>query len=291
MKKIQDEMVLHTSVRHSFGVGAPTFASIVRLVKNSIAGFFHERPGQIIGSAFILLMLWGYHGNLELLGLVWQDWVEPGSSLATRPQLIPGIPWDHELISFWGGAFLLVVIPILIIKLKFKQPFANYGLALPPKGKRALAGSAFAVLVLTSLPAFWLGTKDAGMQEVYPFYKNFSSTGEFLLYELSYLPFFLAIEFIFRGYLLFGLAGVRDEEAGGEGGYPGEFYFSKYALLIQMLSYTAWHLGKPLPELWGTIIWGLAAGAIAYAVRSIWPVVFAHWILNVFLDAVILKLI
>lgn len=291
MKKIQDEMVLHTSVQRSFGVGAPTFASIVRLVTTSIAGFYHERAGQIICSAFILLMLWGYHGNLELLGLVWRDWVGPGSDLATRPQIIPGVPWDHELISFWGGAFLLVVIPILIIKLKFKQPLASYGLAFPPKGKRALAATAFAVLVLVSLPAFWLGTKDAGMQEVYPFYKKISSTGEFLLYELSYLSFFLAIEFIFRGYLLFGLAGVRDEEAGNEDGYPGEFYFSKYALLIQMLSYTAWHLGKPLPELWGTIIWGLAAGAIAYAVRSIWPVVFAHWILNAFLDAVIIKLI
>ncbi len=290
MKKTQDEMVLETSVHQNLRDNNLSWFGIVQLVMRTIAEFFHERPGQIIGSAFILLMLWGYHGNLELLGLVWKDWVGPGSNLAPRPQLIPGIPWDHELISFWGGAFLLVMIPILIIKLKFKQPLAHYGLALPPKGKRALAASAFAVLVLTSLPAFWLGTQDAGMRAVYPFYKNFSSTGEFLFYELSYLPFFLAIEFIFRGYLLFGLAGVRDEET-DDNGYPGEFYFSKYALLIQMLSYTAWHLGKPLPELWGTLIWGMAAGAIAYAVRSIWPVVFAHWILNVFLDAVIIKLI
>jgi len=35
------------------------------------------------------------------------------------------------------------------------------------------------------------------------------------------------------------------------------FYFGRYALMIQMLSYTAWHLGKPLPELWGTVVWGL----------------------------------
>ena len=266
------------------------FVAVVRLVKESIAGFMHERPGQIIGSAFILLMLWGYHGNLDLLRLVWPDWVGPGSNIATRPKLIAGIPWDHELISFWGGAFLLVLLPMLLIKLRFKQSWSDYGLGLPPQGKRTLAGTSFVVLMLFSLPAFWLGAQDEGMRAIYPFYKNFSSTGQFLLYELAYLPFFIAIEFIFRGYLLFGLAGVRDAELPqAAGGYPGEFYFGKYALIIQMLSYTAWHLGKPLPELWGTLIWGMAAGAIAYAVRSIWPVVFAHWLLNVFLDARILK--
>jgi hypothetical protein len=106
------------------------------------------------------------------------------------------------------------------------------------------------------------------------------------------LPFFIAIEFIFRGYLLFGLAGALDEEIRTRvGGVPGVFYFGRYALLIQMLSYTAWHLGKPVPELWGTIVWGLAAGATAYAIRSIWPIVFAHWLLNVLLDAAILGLL
>jgi membrane protease YdiL (CAAX protease family) len=79
-----------------------------------------------------------------------------------------------------------------------------------------------------------------------------------------------------------------DREVGGDNiGYAGPYYFHKYALLIQMLSYTAWHLGKPLPELWGTLIWGLAAGAVAYSVRSIWPVILSHWLLNVFMDSLI----
>ena len=100
--------------------------------------------------------------------------------------------------------------------------------------------------------------------------------------------FFVAIEFIFRGFLLFGLAGVRDSDVKGAGtGAPGVFYFHKYALLIQMLSYTAWHLGKPAAELWGTPIWGLCAGALAYAARSIWPVTAAHWVLNIWIDAIV----
>jgi hypothetical protein len=266
----------------------PDYVTVLKVVWFSIRSFFVERPGQIIGSAFVLIMLWGTHGKLEWLQLIWPNWRGPGVDVGSRPQLLPGIPWDNELISFWAGAFLLVVIPILIIKFRFKQPLSDYGLGLPGKGRRLLAWWTFLTVTLVTLPFFVLGARDANMQTVYPFYRPFSGVGQFLLYELTYLPFFIAIEFIFRGYLLFGLAGVRDDEiGGGEDGLPGVFYFHRYALLIQMLSYTAWHLGKPLPETWGTVVWGLAAGATAYAVRSIWPIVLSHWLLNVLLDALI----
>jgi hypothetical protein len=267
----------------------PDFTTVVKVIWFSIRAFLVERPGQIMGSTFILLMLWGTHGKFELLRFLLPGWRGPGVDIGTRPQILPGIPWDQELISFWGGAMVIVVIPILIIKFGFKQPLSFYGLGLPPKGRWALAGWTFLMLTAVSLPAFWLGARDLDMRQVYPFYRPFSSPGQFLLYELTYLPFFIAIEFIFRGYLLFGLAGVRDfevKDAGG--GVPGAYYFHRYAILISMLSYTAWHLGKPVPEIWGTLVWGLAAGATAYAMRSIWPIVLSHWLLNVLMDAMIL---
>ena len=268
----------------------PDFITILKLVWHVVKSFFKERPGQIIGSAFILIMLWGYHGELELIKVFWKDWVPPGTNPTARIQIIPWVPWDYEIISFWVGALLLVVVPMILIKSIYKQSLSEYGLGMPPKGRRALAFWSFLALFIISLPAFYLGAQDEGMRQVYPFYKNFTSSGQFIIYELTYLPFFIAIEFIFRGYLLFGLAGTRDDEIQKSGGgVPGIFYFHKYALLIQMLSYTAWHLGKPTPELWGTLVWGLAAGTLAYACRSIWPVVAAHWFLNVFLDAVIIK--
>lgn len=268
----------------------PDFLTVLKLAWCTVRDFLIERPGRIIGSAFILLMLWGTHGKLELLGAVWPAWRGPGVDVGSRPRLISGVPWDNELISFWAGAVLLVVVPVVLIRLVFKQPLAAFGLGLPPKGRRALALWTFLTLTALSLPAFWLGAQDPGMRQVYPFFRDFSGPAAFVLYELTYLPFFIAIEFIFRGYLLFGLAGARDVEVReGGGGVPGAYYFGRYALLIQMLSYTAWHLGKPLPEVWGTLVWGLAAGAMAYAVRSVWPVIASHWLLNVFLDAVIAR--
>lgn len=270
---------------------APTFSTLLKVVWNVIRTFPVERTGQIIGSAFILLMLWGYHGNLDLLKLVLPAYRGPGVDIGSRPVLIPGVPWDNELISFWVGAFLLVVFPMLLIKFVFKQKLSDYGLGLPAKGRRKLAWLTFLGLTLISIPAFLVATHDAGMAATYPFYRPFSSILEFALYELTYLPFFIAIEFIFRGYMLFGLANIRGDEIrrlGTAVGVQSVFYFGKYALLIQMLSYTAWHLGKPLPELWGTLVWGLAAGVLAYTVRSIWPVVASHWLLNVLLDAIVI---
>ncbi len=268
----------------------PTFLTVVRVIWHSIRSLFSDRPGQIIVSTFILIMLWGTHGQLELLGYLWPDWRGPGKDLITRPSLIAGIPWDNEMISFFVGAVLLVFVPVLLIKFVYRQPLALYGLGLPRRSRWKLAFQSFLFVTAVSLPFFWFGSRLSEMRALYPLYRPFDSVTSFLLYELSYLLFFVALEFIFRGYLLFGLAGVQDHEVDQDtvdSGAPGAFYFGKYALLIQMLSYTAWHLGKPTLELWGTLVWGLTAGATAYTVRSIWPVVLSHWLLNVFIDALV----
>lgn len=266
-------------------LSSPSFLTLFKVIWYSVRHFFVERPGQIIGSAFILIMLWGYQGKLELLGFIVPGWHGPGIDIGNRPQLIPGIPWDNELISFWAGAFLLVIVPICIIKFGFKQSLSGYGLGLPPKGRRVLALWAFIILLCISVPAFWTSLKDPGIIREYPIYKPFTGRWQFMVYELSYFPFFIAIEFIFRGYLLFGLANGKKAESTANSTIGGHASLNRYALLIPMLSYTAWHLGKPVPELWGTLIWGLAAGAAVYAIRSIWPIVIAHWLLNVFMDA------
>ena len=269
---------------------SPNFGTVLRIIWLSIRKFFREKPGQILGSTFILLLLWGTHGRIEVLRAVWPAWRGLGVDINNRPVLIPGLPWDNELISWVIGVILLVGIPMLIIKFVFKESWSAFGLGLPPKGRRILAVQTFLFLTIVSLPAFYVGTQDAGMQDRYPFYRPFATVGAFIVYELAYLLFFLVIEFVFRGYLLFGLAGVRDSEILGSGQSTADkFYFDRYAILISMLSYTAWHLGNPLPEVWGTLIWGLAAGATAYAVRSIWPVVMSHWLLNVVLDAILLS--
>jgi len=268
----------------------PSALTVLKIVWHAAKSCVRERPGQILASAFLLLMVWGYHGELDLVHAIYPRYTGPGSVLGPRQVVIPGIPWDNELISFAAGLLLVVVIPLLIVHFGFRQKLWDYGVGLPPKGRRKLAVWTFLTLTGLSVPAFYFGAKNPDMRKVYPFFKDFTSLSQFGWYELSYFPFFVAIEFIFRGYLLFGLEQIRNEHVKAiAGGTPAPYFFGKYALLIQMLSYTAWHLGKPLPELWGTLVWGIAAGATAWRVRSIWPIVFSHWLLNVFLDFLIVR--
>ena len=67
-------------------------------------------------------------------------------------------------------------------------------------------------------------------------------------------------------------------------GIKGPLVFGLYAILIQMLSYTMWHISNPTPELIGTIFWGIGVGAVALRVKSVWPIIISHWLLNVIMD-------
>ncbi len=262
-----------------------SLAALGRLVPRALGPLFLDKAGQILLSTVVLILLWGAHGRCELLRLALPGWTGPGSDPRARSRFIPWVPWDHELISFALGALLLVVVPMALVKLVFREPLAAYGLGLPPAGRRCAARWVFALLLVLSLPAFWAFAHDPEFQRVYPFYRRFAGWGEFAAYEVTYIAFFVAIEFIFRGYLLFGLAGTPLGRAGSR--FAGQRDLPGFALLIQMLPYTAWHLGKPTAELWGTLFWGFASGLGAWAARSIWPVVAAHWLLNVFMDALI----
>jgi hypothetical protein len=270
----------------------PTVKTVGKLVWNTVAYLFQSRIGLILGSSFLVLMLWGYHGEVTLLRL-WKAWAGPGSDPATRVRLIPGIPWDHEWISYAIGLVLVVGIPCALIRLVYHQRLSDYGLGWARPGRGKLAVISAALLLVVSAPAFLSAKLSPDMAATYPLYRGtFEGPMAFVLYQLGYFVFFVAIEFAFRGYLLLGLyqAQDRDVPPGPPAtGVPGRLLFGHFAILISMLSYTAWHLGKPLPELWGTLVWGLAAGAIVLATGTIWPVVVVHWLLNVLLDFLMLS--
>jgi hypothetical protein len=253
----------------------------------SLLAIVRARHTLIILSAILLLMLWGFHGNVDLLGLVLHGWTGPGSyGMPGRASLIPGLPWDQEWISFMLGALLLVATPCFIVALGFKERLRDYGLGGPKPGEWRFTLASTALLALFAYPSMYGAAKtSADMRALYPLFRHFSSVSEFAVFELGYLLFFLAIEFIFRGYLLLGLYGAH--QPGGaralrEGQDPP--LLTHYSIVVSMLSYTAWHLGKPLPELWSTPVWGIVAGAIVLRSGTIWPIVLIHWSMNVLFD-------
>jgi uncharacterized protein len=241
--------------------------TIITIIKDSLLHLI-TKPGIILISVFLLLIVWGPKG--EPIFLPWfREWVE-ADPLEKQFRI--------QMISYATGIVLLVVIPILLIKLKFKESLKSYGLGL---GDVKLGLSFLGLLIVASLPLFFFGARSPEMWAEYPLIYRGMDVAQiqqvftwqsFLAYELIYASFFFVIEFTFRSYMLFGL---REK-------------FGMYAILIQMLSYTAWHLPKPVPELLGTPVWGFTVAAVTLRVQSVWYVFIAHWLLNIFLDTMIL---
>ncbi len=256
----------------------PDVCTIFQIIKNAVRKL-KDKTAIILWSSFILLTLWGLKGNANLIFP--EKW---------RIALFPGLAWRDQLVSFLTGFVLLVIIPCLIIKLRFKERLSDYGLGWS-KDKIKLGMVALIVLLIVSLPLFYFGTFDKEQQAEYPLFGDAIAKGDwgqFIVYELVYFLFFIVIEFIFRGYLLFGLYGIKDIQAAkGIKGIKGPLVFGVYAILIQMLAYTMWHIAKPTPEYLGALVWGVVVAAIAIRIRSIWPIIIVHWLLNVFMDTVL----
>ncbi len=265
----------------------PTLAGFARLVWRMVSRPLREPIGLLLATVLVGLALWGGNGAIPLLGYAFDGW-RPFQDPTGRPNVLPGIPWDQEWIAYAIGVVLLVVVPCAVIRWGFKHDLRDYGLGLPEQRSVRLSLFSAAVLAVASLPLFVLSTGDESMQATYPLYRGPLEGLDFVFYELGYLLFFLVIEFVFRGLLLLGLINVRERDAPPAGGERGPLPIGFYAIFVATLVYTAWHLGKPTPELLGTLVWGPVAGAVVLATRSIWPVVVVHWLLNVVLDRLLL---
>ena len=78
-------------------------------------------------------------------------------------------------------------------------------------------------------------------------------------------------EFMYRGFLLFGLADK----------------FKEGSILLQTIPFVLLHLGKPELETISTIITGIIFGYIAYRGKSFWPAFIIHLFINVFFVGII----
>jgi membrane protease YdiL (CAAX protease family) len=259
----------------------PNVDTILKIIKDAVVKL-KDKTAIILWSSFILLTLWGLKGNADMIFP--EKW---------RLALFPDLAWRDQLVSFLTGFILLVVIPCCIIKFYFKECLSDYGLGWT-NDKVKLGLVALCVLLIVCIPIFYLGTSDAEMQAEYPMFGDTiakGAWGEFIVYQLVYFLFFIVIEFIFRGYLLFGLFGPPEKQRAkaAESKKPKRppLYFGMYAILIQMLAYTMWHIAKPTPEYMGALVWGIVVAAIALKIKSIWPIIIVHWMLNVFIDTVL----
>lgn len=172
-----------------------------------------------------------------------------------------------ESVSWCGLIFLFYFcIPFIVIKLIFKEKISNYGLSFKGLKKHWFP---YLVLYLLVFPVIIIAAQNPYFKEMYPFYKYVSkSLLGFIIWEISYGFQFLAVEFLFRGYILFGL----------------KEKFGVYSLFIMVVPYCMIHFAKPMGEAFGAIFAGIILGYLALKNRSIFGGVFLHWIVAVTMD-------
>jgi membrane protease YdiL (CAAX protease family) len=170
----------------------------------------------------------------------------------------------HHLGSQWLDHVIYYgILPVFVILVILGKNPLDFGLR-PGDYKKWVIWVVAAILVLT--PILWFSAQLDTLQSYY-LREDFNFINYFLLNCLMLFCW----EFIFRGYLLFGLK--RRFKAG--------------SILIQMVPFVMTHIGKPEPETISTIITGILFGYICYRYKSFWPAFLIHLFINIFFVAAV----
>jgi membrane protease YdiL (CAAX protease family) len=150
------------------------------------------------------------------------------------------------------------VFPLLVILLVLRKNPLKFGLGT---GSPKIWGFYVVVICLVAAAVLYASSFNTSLQSYY-LDENF----KFFSYLLTQCMILSASEFLYRGFLLFGL-----KEKFGEG-----------SILIQVIPFVLMHLGKPELETISTIITGILFGWVAYRGKSFWPAFIIHMFINVF---------
>lgn len=176
--------------------------------------------------------------------------------------------WNRDFYSAiyeYCIAFLLMFwVPYFIVKMTFKQRLRDFGF----QWGDARYGFRFIVIVLPYvLWMAYVGSSAESMQIEYPLAKSTMQHWPlFLTVEIFYIVFYLGWEFLFRGFMLFGLE---------------KHYGAISAILIQTIPSAIVHIGKPAYESFGAIFAGLVFGFLAIRTRSMFYPLILHAIIGV----------
>ena len=193
-------------------------------------------------------------------------WVTPAMLLYVSQRR----PWDGELsnLMWWAGTTISIYVLVPVAYARWAgQSVRGYGLSVAFVRRE---GILIALIAPVALALAWFVSADARFQEVYPFYDG--DGAGLLAFEFAYGASFIALEFFFRGFLVFA----------------GQPVLGVYAIPVMAMSYCLLHLGKPLPETVASLVGGLILGYLALRLRSILAGVVAHLTMAWGMDAAVL---
>lgn len=161
-----------------------------------------------------------------------------------------GPPWLSSLIYF-------AALPVLTITLILRRNPLDFGFR---PGNWKLWSIYVVATIIVALPILYFASSAPALANYYT--RSQFDVGKYILETIVYL---LAWEFIFRGFLLFGLKDKLKEAS----------------ILVQMVPFVLVHFGKPELETISTIITGIYFGWVAYRGNSYWPAFIVHAFINI----------
>ena len=161
-----------------------------------------------------------------------------------------GPPWLSSLIYF-------AALPVLTITLILRRNPLDFGFR---PGNWKLWSIYVVATIIVALPILYFASRTQALAHYYTRYQF--DVGKYIPETIVYL---LAWEFIFRGFLLFGLKDKLKEAS----------------ILVQMVPFVLVHFGKPELETVSTIITGIYFGWVAYRGNSYWPAFIVHAFINI----------
>jgi uncharacterized protein len=179
----------------------------------------------------------------------------------------PMFYYDHigkdRLMSriYWllSDGLVMFILSVFSIKFVLKGRLSDYGFTF---GDKKFGFTSFLIFFLFMLPILWVASASQSFANMYPQGGSELKTNLslFVLYELCVLVYMLGWEFLWRGYMLFGL----------------KIKLGYYAVFVQMIPFFILHRGKPDLELFASIFAGIVLGIQALRSNSF----FYCWLLH-----------
>jgi len=221
---------------------------------------FKTREGIIAFTSIFLICIYIYHGGTVFFNSYIATKLFPSSS----PFYMDFYARIYQCISVFT---LFFIIPLLIIILIFKEKPSKYGLHT---GEAKSGIKAVIFLLPLFLPFLYIASTQSDFIQEYPLPVIVRHNRELLIiWEVLYIFYYIGWEFMFRGFILFGL-----ERKLGSG----------WAIIFQTIPSTLVHIGKPEGETISAIFAGVIFGILALRTRSMLYPLFIHYIIGVTTD-------
>lgn len=181
-------------------------------------------------------------------------------------------PEKLDPLYHWYGLFtiqfcLFYVIPVLIIKLGFRESLAEYGHQIRPVAR---LWPLLLIFLAIMLPVTYVSSLKPSFSTYYPLYRGArDSWQQFVLFEAGFLVVFFTQEFFFRGFLIEVLKPK----------------FGLNAIFIASGIYGVAHYTKPIPEQLGAFFVGIVLGYIGDRYRTFFFGIIIHYLISLSMDS------